>query len=88
MRKKIFHQSGSKQANKTGDRTFTKEYIGGTLDMASAQSAAGLRADSKRILLRDEIDSAPVLLRTGEGNWLAVSFARTNAFGDRKKIWE
>ncbi|MCK5552784.1 MAG: phage terminase large subunit family protein, partial [Deltaproteobacteria bacterium] len=41
---------------------------------------------SKRILIRDEIDGAPAHLKTGEGNWLKVSYARTAAFGERKKI--
>jgi len=70
----------------TGDKVLSKQYIGGNLDMASAQSAASLRSDSKRILIRDEIDGAPPMLRTGEGNWLSVSYARTNAWGSRKKI--
>jgi phage terminase large subunit GpA-like protein len=47
-----------------------------------------MRSDSKRILIRDEIDTAPRLLTTGEGNWLKVSFARTKAFGNRKKIFD
>jgi len=88
MRDKIFRQSSGKQSAKTGDRTFSKEYIGGTLNMSSAQAPSGLRMDSKRCLWRDEIDSAPLQLRTGEGNWLSVSYARTNAYGNRKKIWD
>jgi phage terminase large subunit GpA-like protein len=75
-----------KSSRRSGDRTFTKEFIGGTLDLASAQSPASLRADSKRVLVRDEIDGAPAHLRTGEGSYLAVSYARTLAWGDRKKI--
>lgn len=86
FRHKIYAQTENKHSRRTGDKTFTKEYVGGALDLASAQSAPSLRSDSKRILLRDEIDGAPVLLRTGEGNWLDVSFARTNAWGTRKKI--
>lgn len=87
FRHKIFAQTFSnKLSRRTGDRIFVKEYAGGNLDMASSRSAAGLRSDSKRILIRDEIDGSPLLLRTGEGNWLDVSFARTNAWGIRKKI--
>jgi phage terminase large subunit GpA-like protein len=86
FRSKIFAQTENKHSRRTGDKTFSKEFIGGALDMASAQSAASLRAESKRILIRDEIDGAPPLLRTGEGNWLEVSYARTNAWGSRRKI--
>jgi len=85
-RNKIFAQVENTKTRRSGDKTFSKEYIGGTLDMASAQSAASLRSDSKRILIRDEVDGAPAQLRTGEGNWLDVSQARTNAWGARKKI--
>jgi len=88
FRNKIFAQGIHKQSRRTGDKIFSKEFAGGSLDMASAQSAPSLRAESKRILIRDEIDGAPPLLRTGEGNWLEVSYARTNAWGNRKKIFD
>jgi phage terminase large subunit GpA-like protein len=86
FRNKIYAQIENKSSRRTGDKTFVKEYVGGTLNMASAQSAASLRSDSKRVLIRDEIDGAPAQLRTGEGNWLDVSFARTNAWGTRRKV--
>jgi phage terminase large subunit GpA-like protein len=73
---------------RSGDLILSKQFIGGALDMASAQSAPSLRSDSKRILIRDEIDGARAELTTGEGNWLAVSAARTNAWGDRAKIFD
>lgn len=78
--------SGNSSRKKIGDKTFSKEYYGMRLDMASAQSAASLRSSDKRVLIRDEIDGAPKELRSGEGNWLAVSEARTNSWGNRKKI--
>ncbi len=56
--------------------------------MASAQAAASLRADSKRVLCRDELDGAPPQLRTGEGNWVDVSYVRTNAWNDRRKVFD
>jgi len=86
FRHKIFAQTENKKSRRTGDKIFSKEFIGGNLDMASAQSAAGLRMDSKRILIRDEVDGAPPLLKTGEGNWLKVSEGRTRGWGARKKI--
>lgn len=88
FRHKIFAQVNNPKSRRTGDKIFSKEYIGGCLDMASAQSASGLRSDSKRILIRDEIDGAPPNLKTGEGNWIDVSFARTAAWGARKKIMD
>lgn len=87
FRHKIHAQSDSAaKTRRSGDRTFSKEYVGGALDMASAQSAASLRSDSKRILIMDEIDGAPRLLRTGEGAWTEVAEGRTNAWGSRKKV--
>jgi len=86
VRHKIFAQTDNKNSRRTGDRIFSKEFVGGTLDMASAQAASALRSDSKRILVRDEIDGAPQLLKTGEGDWLKVSYVRTNAWGNRRKV--
>ncbi len=88
FRHKIYAQTDNKGSRRTGDRIFSKEFVAGSLDMSSSQSPSGLRSDSIRILIRDEIDGSPVLLTTGEGNWLSVSAARTNAFGNRKKIMD
>ncbi len=81
----VYNQAKSK---KTGDKVFEKLFIGGSLHVVSAQSPAGLASMSKRILLRDEIDRAPSNLRSGEGNWLSVSEARTKAWRYRKKIFD
>ena len=88
FRSKIFNQSERKGARSQADKALKKEFIGGTLNMVSAQSAPSLRSDSKRVLIRDEIDGAPEMLRTGEGKWLEVSEVRTNAWGSRKKIFD
>ena len=89
MREKIYAQADlGKKSRRTGDKMFRKEYSGGTLDMASAQSASSLRSDSKRILILDEVDGAPRQLTTGEGNFLDVAHGRTNAWGPRKRIME
>jgi phage terminase large subunit GpA-like protein len=85
-RHKIFAQNANKRSKRSGDRVFSKEFPGGTLDMTSAQAAASLRSDSKRVLIRDEVDGAPPNLRSGEGNWVDVSYVRTNAWGDRRKV--
>lgn len=76
------------KSRKTGDRTYSKEYSGCRLDMASARSSPALAAIDKRILIRDEIDRAPALLSTGEGNWMKVSYARTNFWSSRRKVYD
>ena len=73
---------------RSGDLILSKKFHGGGLNMASAQSASSLRSDSKRIMIRDEIDGAKAELDTGEGNWLAVSAARVKAWGARAKIFD
>lgn len=88
FREKIIAQTENLKSRRSGDVIMRKEFAGGTLLMASAQSASSLRSDSVRILFRDEIDGAPKMLKTGEGNWLKVSFIRTNAWGDRKRIFD
>jgi phage terminase large subunit GpA-like protein len=85
-RDRIFAQEKRKGNKQTGDKLATKEYIGGQLDLVSAQSAADLRSLTKRILLRDEIDGAKEELDTGEGSFLSVSEARTYFWGDLAKI--
>ena len=87
-RHKIKSQSENRKSRKSGDKATSKTFSGGFLLMSSAQSPAKLRANSIRVLIRDEIDGAPKELRTGEGNWLKVSFARTNAWGPRKKVFD
>ena len=86
LRHLIFAQTENRLSKRLGDKVFSKEFVGGGIDMVSAQSAAGLRSASKRVLLRDEVDGAPPQLRTGEGNWMDVSKARTNSWGARRKI--
>jgi phage terminase large subunit GpA-like protein len=87
FRHKIASTTTNKKSRRTGDKILSKQYPGGTLDTASAQSASKLRSDSKRILICDEVDGSPSQLTTGEGSWLDVAFARTNAWGARKKIF-
>lgn len=88
LRSKIFAQVDNAKSRRSGDKTRSKQFVGGNLDMASAQSASSLRSDSKRVLICDEVDGAPRQLRTGEGNWLDVVYARTTAWGHRGKILE
>ena len=86
MRERLTATVNTAGSRRTGDKVFSKSYVGGNLALASAQSASGLRSDSIRVLVLDEIDGAPRELRTGEGNWMDVAMARTNAWGPRKKV--
>jgi phage terminase large subunit GpA-like protein len=86
FRHKLTAQVSNTKSRRTGDKTFSKYVVGGFLEMASAQSPSGMRQDSIRVLLLDEIDSAPRLLRTGEGVWLDVVMARTKAWNYLKKV--
>lgn len=85
-----FISSQSKRpANKqTGDTIYSKQYPGGQLDMASARSAANLRSDTKKVLVRDEVSASREQLDTGEGSWLKVSEARTFFWGTSRKIMD
>jgi phage terminase large subunit GpA-like protein len=87
FRHKIKSTATNKKSRKTGDKIDSKQYPGGMLNIASAQSPSKLRSKSKRILILDEVDGAPSQLSTGEGNWIDVAIARTNAWGNRKKIF-
>lgn len=88
MRQKIYSTSREGIKRRSGDTIFSKEFVGGALTLSSANSAASMRSDSVRILIRDEVDGAPGQLQTGEGSWIDVSFARTRAYGNRKKIMD
>jgi phage terminase large subunit GpA-like protein len=88
LRDRFFAQTQNARSRATGDRMYSKEFVGGGLEMSSAQSAASMRSDSVRYLLRDEIDSAPRMLTTGEGDYLEVSLARTIAYQDRARVMD
>jgi phage terminase large subunit GpA-like protein len=88
IRKYISAQTENKKTKTTGDIAFMKMYHGCTLDLVTARSGPSLRNKPKQILVRDEIDSAPRVLSTGEGNWLEVSYVRTNSYGDRRKVFD
>lgn len=86
--KLVTSENTNKKSRRTGDKMLKKEYVGGTLRMTSAQSPSGQRSDAVMILFRDEIDGAPRLLRTGEGDWLSVSAGRIRSYGSRGKIMD
>ena len=88
FRHKISAQVENTKTRKSGDKTYSKEYAGGSLSMSSLQSPAALRSESKRVVIVDEIDGAPAKLTTGEGSPLFVLQGRAAAFGARSKFME
>jgi phage terminase large subunit GpA-like protein len=85
MNLKMYAQFKEKGQRRTGDKMFSKEFPGGSLDLVTANSAVGLRMDSARYLGMDETDSYKWDVG-GEGDPKAVAKARTKAWGKRKKI--
>lgn len=86
IRHKMVAQIENEKSRMSGDNIKQKLFTGGFLEMASAQSPSSLRADTVKILILEEVDSAPQMLTTGEGRWDEVVEARTKAFGNRRKI--
>ena len=85
LNSRIFLQVEKKGSKRLGDKILSKEFAGGSLDMASMQSAPSLRSDSIKLLIMDELDGAPIFLKK-EGDPRSIAEARTQAWGDRKKI--
>lgn len=78
-------QTDDKNARRSGDRMYSKQFDGGDIDLASAQSAAALASDTKRIILGDEITRWKRSLGA-EGNTIGILRARAQAWDDQKKI--
>lgn len=72
----------SRDSNNT---ILSKQYPGGQLDMAGANSPAGLASRPKRLVLFDEVDRYPE--EAGEeGDPISIGEARTISFGRRAKV--
>lgn len=71
----------------SGNTLMEKEYPGGILLFAGANSAAGLRSMPIRFLFMDEVDAYPQDVE-GEGSPTELAKARTRTFANRKKIFE
>jgi len=78
------HESKSRDGSNT---ILMKEFEGGVLIAAGANSAAGLRSMPIRFLFMDEVDAYPPDA-DGEGDPTELARKRTNTFGSRKKIFE
>ena len=75
----------NRKTRRTGDLTLSKEFDGGNLDMATANSPASLSQETKRFGIGDETDRWKLSLGV-EGSPWQVFTARMNAWKNRKKI--
>lgn len=74
------------RSRESGNTTLVKEFDGGILVIATANSATALRSMPVRYLLADEVDKY-VRNLDGEGNALTLAEGRTNTFQGRRKIF-
>lgn len=70
-----------------GNTITVKQFPGGRLVLAGANSAASLRSRPCRVLVFDEVDAAP-LDADNEGSPVALAEKRTSTFGDKRKIYK
>lgn len=78
--KAIVSDSKSRESSNT---ILMKEFLGGILVLAGANSSAGLRSMPVKYLFLDEVDAYPVDL-DGEGSAIELAKARTRTFSRRK----
>lgn len=81
LRRKVHENRSRDDAN----TTLLKEFAGGFLAVAGANSAAGLRSMPVRDLFLDEIDSYPMDV-DGEGDPIKLAEARQTTFARRKRL--
>lgn len=79
LRKKVRENRSRDDAN----TTLMKDFAGGVLVVAGANSAAGLRSMPVRYLFLDEIDAYPLDV-DGEGDPVSLAEKRTSTFARRK----
>lgn len=78
-------QTDNKASRRSGDTMYSKEFDGGNLDAASARSPAQLASETKRFVMADETDRWKQSLGAEGFTW-DIMYARTQAWGDQKKI--
>ena len=82
-------KGNNNMSRRSADKMFSKDFAGGRFDITTHNSAAGMRAVDKRVLIRDEPDGARNAdLKTGEGKFMDVSYARTDAWGPLRKVFD
>ncbi len=73
------------RSRSSGNTILLKEYPGGSIALAGANSAASFRSDSVRDLALDDIDGYPPDV-DGEGDPCDLALNRTDAYANRKVI--
>jgi phage terminase large subunit GpA-like protein len=81
LRRKVSENRSRDDAN----TTLLKEFAGGFMALAGANSAAGLRSMPVRDIFLDEIDGYPQDV-DGEGDPIALAEARQSTFARRKRL--
>ena len=79
-------ENQDKQNKRSGNKTSTKTYPGGVIDIATAGSINQLSSDTKRIIIADEIDRYPKQLAAGQGSAWDNMMARAKQWGSQRKI--
>lgn len=74
------------RARDSGNTVLLKEFPGGVLIIAGANSASGLRSMPAQYLFLDEVDAYPLELEA-EGDPIKLAEARTATFGRRRKVF-
>jgi len=74
----------NKTSRRSGETMWSVEYEGKTLDIGTSNSASSLSADTKRILMADEIARWPLDVG-GEGHPWQVALGRITAWGNMGK---
>ena len=69
----------------SGNTLMSKEFQGGVLVLAGANSATGLRSMPARFLFLDECDAYPLDV-DDEGDPVSLAIKRTTTFGRRRKV--
>lgn len=76
---------GTPRSRDSNNTILSKQYSGGQLDIAGANSPAGLASRPKRVLMFDEVDRYPEEAGS-EGDPISIGEARTRSFQRTRKI--
>ena len=83
--KAVANKISKNKSRNSGNTILQKDYVGGTLILGGANSAASLRSMPIKHLVADEIDGYPDDV-DGEGDPLDLALRRTANFHDRKRF--
>ena len=81
----LFAKIRTATSRRSGNTLALKEFPGGFLKLAGANSGAGLRSDPVPVLMLDEIDDYPLDV-DGQGDPIEIASRRTDQFADYKII--